>query len=87
MDNFASLSCFRSSTEEGLPEKKRSIRDSEKMQAKQSQAFRSCFLFFLLSGDTAVSYTDRMCGKSESDLEYMVKVEKILEKKMMQLIL
>lgn len=38
IDIFASLSCFLNSTDDGLPEKNRSINDNEKIQVKQNQA-------------------------------------------------
>ena len=49
MDIFASLSCFLSSTEDGLPEKNRSINDNEKRQVKQTQApFKELSRFSLM---------------------------------------
>jgi hypothetical protein len=57
MDSLASLSCFLSSTEDGLPEKKRSISDNEKMHEKQSNAFLSDFMPLLRMGDVTVRDT------------------------------
>jgi hypothetical protein len=60
IDNFANLSCFLNSTEDGLPEKNRNINEREKMHKKQSRALLRGLLPF---------FDDRKCRRAGSRID------------------